>query len=200
MRKKDSLYKYSKKNISAVQFKLLTDIIWGWDLVNLNWIMSEDEAELITSKYQDNIIPLYTIRNSVTEEKIEMLTAYAMVVNVDMTVEELIENERKCSHVEYWDNNGKLHYLSEVAIHKDFRSNGKSFIRLMKEVMIYCKSNNIETLYTTAVSDDSRLILANKRLKESVRLLAEKEEGRKVYEIMINEINLEGRYNERTVK
>lgn len=58
----------------------------------------------------------------------------------------------------------------------------------MKQVILYCRSEGIKTIYTTAVSDESRALLSNKKLENAVRLLAEKEEKRLVYKIEVDDL------------
>lgn len=85
------LMQYSRKSsrkVEAKEFKLLTDIIWGWDLNKLNWILSEEDAEFITKAYQSNIFPLYNKRTAVTGETIDALTGYALLVPINMTLKQ----------------------------------------------------------------------------------------------------------------
>lgn len=185
-------YNQLKKGVvQGKELKLLTDIIWGWDLAKLNWMLTEDEAEFIVQRYHDKIFPLYHKKIAVTGECIDSLVGYGMLVPINMTVSELIEGERSCSHFETWDSDGKLHYLSELGIHKDYRFSGLSFMKILKMIILYCRENEIEVFYTTAVSDESRAILSNKRIEKAVKLLAEKEEGRKVYKIEVNKIDVQ---------
>lgn len=176
------------RKIETKEFKLLTDIIWGWDLGMIDWMLTEEEASEVTEVYQDNIIPLFKTRISVTEEEFDYLVGYALIARLDIDEAELIEKERICSHIENWTVDGDLYYLSEVAVHKDYRANGISFMRLMTGVIKYCKDNNVDIIYTTAVSDDSREIMTNKLISHAVTLLEIKEENRQVYKIDITKL------------
>ncbi len=58
---------------------------------------------------------------------------------------------------------------------------------LKRKIIDYCISNNINYLYTTAVSDYSRKIFRNKKFSKYAKLIAVKEEEREVYMINVCE-------------
>ncbi len=178
------------KKPSAQEYKLLTDIIWGWDLGKLSWMLSEEESRDMIDNWSDCIIPCYRKSLNVANEEISRLVGYALVVPISMDEEELIQKERSCSHIETWDREGKSIYLSEIAIAKEYRGT-RVFLEIMNNLYKFAKLNNITTIYTTAVSDDSRLLFANKANKFNAIKLATKEENREVWKLTLNKKRLD---------
>ncbi len=169
---------------TAEEYKLLTDIIWGWDLGKLSWMLTEQESNEMIDNWSDCIIPCYRKSTNVANEEISRLVGYGLVVPINMNEDELIEKERSCSHIETWDRNGQSIYLSEIAIAKEYRKT-RVFLEIMNNLYKFAKLNNINTIYTTAVSDDSRLLFANKANKFNAVKLATKEENREVWRLTI---------------
>lgn len=178
-----------KKYISkAKEMKLLSDIVWGWDLGKLSWTVSLREWILMLLLFNNNFITLRKNRINVEGDQVQSMIGYSFIVPVKIKNElELVDKERSCSHFKMFKKigNKKFYYLSEVILHSEFRGT-KEFYRMFNEILSYCVENNIDVLYTTAVSDFSRKIMKSKKMKGYAELLDIKENNREVYKIKIS--------------
>lgn len=173
--------------VDAKKMKLISDIVWGWELGKMSWINSLLQWRIMLIMFKDNFIILERNKKNIVNDNVDIIVGYAFIVPVKVTSEnDLIKNERKCSHFNRWKLFGKkkYFYLSEIIIHEEYR-NTKEFLKIFNNIIEYCKANNISVIYTTAVSNYSRKILRNKRLSKYVELLEVKEEHREVYKINV---------------
>lgn len=193
------MLKNQNKN-QAKEMKLISDIVFGWDLGKISWTTSLVHWKIVLKLFKNNFIVLRKERLNVALDQINSLIGYAFLVPVKVkSEEELIKYERRCSHFEKWKLLGKkqFFYLSEVILHSEYR-NSKEFINMFNMIINYCENNNVDLIYTTAVSDYSRKLLRNKRISKYVTLLATKEEEREVYKISVGEYikeNIQDRRN-----
>ncbi|WOO89480.1 hypothetical protein R2F61_07250 [Mollicutes bacterium LVI A0078] len=171
------------------QIKYLEDKVWGEEMGKWNWLEPLDYYKELNTKFPKELITVSRkdmLGLSIAEDK--RVVGLAIISPLDeeklSSKEDVIQNERKLDSLDYWTTEDTNTYNLFVVIVDPIYRDTDVISELMTEVANYFSTISREaSIYATGVSE-----AGHKLLSKYGRVIAEKEENRKVYKLSIDKL------------
>lgn len=173
--------------LTLKQIKYIEDTKWGAEHGKWNWIEPLSYYEELYEKYPDSFITVHTTEINIHGEEIDRVIAVAIVSPMNKefitSTQDFIEKEREFDNINYWTNDKTDLYNLFICIVDKNYANDKVESELLQGIKSYFSSRPLAQLFSTAVIEEEELLL-----NKIGKVIATKEEQRKVYQIDLNKL------------